>query len=66
MKKSKFDIFGNNLQHKKVETNWEVSEVLIIYVTNRGKARVMALTLKLSIFKNKMTSHPEILIKVYR
>ena len=61
-----YDIFCNNLQHKKVETNWEVSEVLIIYVTNRGKARVMALTLKLSIFKNKMTSHPEILIKVHR
>ena len=37
-----YDIFCNNLQHKKnVKGNLEVSEVLITYVTNRGEARVM-------------------------
>ena len=37
------DIFGKNLQHKKVKANLKVSEVLITYVTNRGKAKVMLL-----------------------
>ena len=36
-----YDIFCNNLQHKKIQVNLEVSEVLITYLTNRGKARVM-------------------------
>ena len=37
-----YDIFCNNLQHKNnFKENLEVSEVLITYVTNRGKARVM-------------------------
>ena len=36
-----YDIFCNNWQHKKFQANLEVSEVLIIYVTNRGKVRVM-------------------------
>ena len=36
-----YDIFCNNLQHKINEANLEVSEVLITYVTNREKARVM-------------------------
>ena len=36
-----YDIFRNNLQRKKFQANWEVSEVLIIYVTNREKARVI-------------------------
>ena len=33
--------FCNNLKHKKFQANLEVSEVLITYVTNRGKPRVM-------------------------
>ena len=37
-----YDIFCNDLQQKKqFQANLEVSEVLITYVTNRGKARVM-------------------------
>ena len=36
-----YDIFCNNLQHKKFQVNLEVSKVLITYVTNIGKARVM-------------------------
>ena len=37
-----YDIFCNNLQEKnKFQANFEVSEVLITYVTNRGNARVM-------------------------
>ena len=36
-----YAIFCNNLQHKKFQANLEVSQVLIAYVTNRGKARVM-------------------------
>ena len=36
-----YDIFCNNLQHKKFEANLEISEVLITSVTNRGEARVM-------------------------
>ena len=36
-----YDIFCNNLQHKKFQANLEVSEVLITYVTNKGKANVM-------------------------
>ena len=36
-----YDIFCNNLHHKKIKADLEVSEVLITYVTNRGKARVM-------------------------
>ena len=35
------DIFCNNLQEKEIEANLEASEVLITYVTNRGKARAM-------------------------
>ena len=35
------DMFSNNLQHKKFQGNLEVSEVLITYITNRGKIRVM-------------------------
>ena len=35
-----YDIFCNNLRHKKFKTNLEVSEVLITYITNRGEARV--------------------------
>ena len=35
----RYDIFCNNLQCKKV--NLKVSEVLITYVTNKGKAEVM-------------------------
>ena len=38
-----YDIFCNNLQCKKFKVNLEVSEVLITYVTNRGKAEVMLL-----------------------
>ena len=34
-------MFCNNLQWKKFKVNLEVSEVLITYVTNRGKAEVM-------------------------
>ena len=36
-----YDIFCKNLKHKKFKTNLEVSEVLITYVRNKGKARVM-------------------------
>ena len=36
-----YDIFCTNLCTKKFETNLEVSEVLIAYLTNRGMARVM-------------------------
>ena len=36
-----YDIICNNLQHKKVSNNLEVSELLITYVTSRWKARVM-------------------------
>ena len=36
-----YDIFCNNLQRKKFNVNLEVSEVLITYVTNRGKGEVM-------------------------
>ena len=36
-----YDIFWNNLQCKKFKVNLEVSEVLITYVTNRGKTEVM-------------------------
>ena len=32
----RYGIFCNNLQHKKVQANLEVSEVLITCVTNRG------------------------------
>ena len=38
-----YNIFCNNLQQKKIEANFEVSEVLITYVTNWWKARVMPL-----------------------
>ena len=42
LKLYQYDIFCNNLQHtKKFQTNLEVSEVLISYITNRGKAMVM-------------------------
>ena len=38
-----YNIFCNNLQHKKFQANLEVSEVLFTtYVTNRGKVRVMS------------------------
>ena len=36
-----YDIFCNYLLHNKFQANLKVSEVLITYVTNRGKARVM-------------------------
>ena len=36
-----YNIFCKNLQHQKFQANLEVSVVLITYVTNRGKARVM-------------------------
>ena len=36
-----YDIFAIICSTKKIEANLEVSEVLITYVTNRGKARVM-------------------------
>ena len=36
-----YHMFCNNLQHKKFQANFEVSKVLITYVINRGKARVM-------------------------
>ena len=36
-----YHIVCKNLQHKKFQANLKVSEVLITYVTNRGKARVM-------------------------
>ena len=37
-----YDIFCNNLQHKNnFKANLEVPEVLMTYVTNRGKARAM-------------------------
>ena len=36
-----YDIFWNTLQHKKISSKFEVSEVLITSITNRGKARVM-------------------------
>ena len=36
------NISNNILPQKKIsKMHWEVSEVLITYVTNRGKARVM-------------------------
>ena len=38
-----YDIFCKNLQLKKFEVNLEVSEVVITYVTYRGKARLMLL-----------------------
>ena len=38
----RYDIYCNNLQHKKkLKVNMEVSEVVITHVTNRGKAWVM-------------------------
>ena len=36
-----YDTFCKNLQHKKFRANLEVSQVLITYVTNGGKARMM-------------------------
>ena len=36
-----YDIFCNTLQQKEFQANLEVSEVLIAYVTNKGKAKVM-------------------------
>ena len=37
-----YDIFCNNLQHKKqFKVNLEVSDVLVTHVTNRGKGRIM-------------------------
>ena len=36
-----YDIFAIICSTKKIEANLEVSEVLITYVTNRGKATVM-------------------------
>ena len=36
-----YGIFCNNWQDKKFQANLEVSEVLITYVTNKRKARVM-------------------------
>ena len=36
-----YDIFCNNLQCKKFKVNLGVSEVLMTYVTNKGKADVM-------------------------
>ena len=36
-----YGIFCNNLQCEKFKVNLEVSEVLITYVTNRGKTEVM-------------------------
>ena len=42
LKLFEYDIFCNDVQHKKqFKATLEVSEVLITYVTNRGKARVM-------------------------
>ena len=38
LKLFRYDIFCNNLQHKKFQANLEV---LLTYVTNRGKTRVM-------------------------
>ena len=35
------DIFCNNLQHQRFQANLDVSEALITYVTNKGKARVI-------------------------
>ena len=39
LKLFRYDIFCNNLQHKKFQANLEVSEVLI--TSNRGKVRMM-------------------------
>ena len=42
LKLFKCDIFCNNLQHKRLQANLEVSEVSIItHITNRGKGKVM-------------------------
>ena len=41
-----YDIFCNNLHHKKFEVNLEVSEVLITHDTNRGRAWVMFVACK--------------------
>ena len=41
LKLFRYDIFCNNLQDKKFQATFRVSEVLFTYVTNRGKARVM-------------------------
>ena len=42
LKLFQYDTFCNNLQYKKnFQANLELSEVLITYVTNRGKAKVM-------------------------
>ena len=54
-----YDIFCNNLQCKKIEVNLEVSEVLITYVTYRGKARVM-----LHIGASQSNNH-QIIIKLF-
>ena len=32
-----YDLFCNNLQHKNIQANLEVSDSLITYVTNRGE-----------------------------
>ena len=34
-----YDIFCNNLEQKRFQANLEISEVLITYVTNRGRLR---------------------------
>ena len=41
-------------------------KVLKNFTVQKFRQFLKALTVKLSIFKNKTTSHPEILIKVYR
>ena len=41
-------------------------KVLKNFTVKKFSQFLKALTVKLSIFKNKTTSHPEILIKVYR
>ena len=41
LKLLRYDIFCNNLQCKKNLSEFGLSEVLITYVTNRGKAEVM-------------------------
>ena len=53
-----YDIFCNILQHKKNKANLEVSAVLITYIANREKTRVMLRIARLSKTDDDVTIFP--------
>ena len=60
LKLFRYDKFCNNLQRKIFQANLEVSEVLITYVTKRGKAMVMLHT------RTGHSNNCQIILKLFR